>query len=130
VKARMLGVLLLLSACTDSGIVYDYALNWVCISPGTCERTEEVMLIDRLNTTGDTFFFNSTRNEPYFESAQRVVSDAVPAGCYLLYGFTLFGHELEPSNLCRTSGGFELELSIPNRDTATHSEWLVEIRKL
>ena len=128
-KARMLCVLLL-SACTDSGIVYDYALTWVCMSPGGCERTEEVMLIDRLSTTGDSFFFQSTRNEPYLQSAQRVESESVPAGCYLLYGFSLFGHELEPSKLCRTPKGFELELSIPNRNPATHSEWLVEVREL
>lgn len=128
-KARMLCVLLL-SGCMDPDAAYDYSLTWVCRSPGGCERSEEVMLIDRLNTTGDSFFFQSTRDEPYFQSAQRVVSDSSPAGCYLLYGFSLFGHELEPSNLCRTPRGFELELSIPNRNPATHSEWLVEVRKL
>jgi hypothetical protein len=114
----------------DPDVAYDYALAWICLSPEGCERSEEVMLIDRLSTTGDTLFFESTRSAAYFQSAQRVTSDSLPAGCYLLYGFSLFGHELEPSKLCRTSSGFELELSIPNRNPEIHSEWLVEVREL
>lgn len=126
-KARLLCVLLL-SACSDE-IPYDYALSWACVSPQECERADEVGLIDRLNVNGTYFYFHSTRNEPYFEHAQRFDSESLPAGCWWLYGFSIFGHELEPSKLCDTSGGFELELSIPDRNPATHSEWLVEARE-
>jgi hypothetical protein len=48
----------------------------------------------------------------------------------LLHGFTLFGHTLEPSKLCSTPDGYDLDLSIPNRNPATSSLWLVEIREL
>jgi hypothetical protein len=129
VKARILCVLLL-SACTDSDVGYDYALTWVCLSPEGCERAEEVKLVDRLNINGDRFYFASTRDQSFSEGAQRVSEGALPDGCFWMYSFSLFGHELEPSQFCRTSAGFELELSIPNRNPATHSQWLVEVREL
>jgi hypothetical protein len=47
-----------------------------------------------------------------------------------LHGLVLFAHDLEPVSLCRTSEDLELELSIPNPDPATHSEWLVEGRAI
>lgn len=128
-KARLLWVLLL-SACMDPDAAYDYALTWECRSAEGCERTEEVKVIDRLNTTGDSFFFRSTRDESYFEAAQKFGSESLPAGCSWLYSLTLFGHELESSKFCETSTGFELELSIPNRNPAFHSQWLVEARRL
>lgn len=129
-KARMLCVLLL-PACAYFDARYDYSLTWVCRSPEGCERTAEAALINRLSTfEDDALAFESTRYEPFFESAQRVASDSLPDGCYFLHGLSLFGHELEPSKLCKTSGGFELELSIPNRNPTTHSEWLVEAREL
>lgn len=121
---------LLLSACTDPDAEYDYALTWTCLSPESCERAEEVALINRLTIFGDGFFFESTYEPPFSEHAQKVASDTLPAGCSLLYGLSLFGYELEPSKLCSTGSGFELELSIPNRNPATHSEWLVEAREL
>lgn len=121
--------LLLLSAC-DPDAAYDYALTWVCLSAEGCERTEEVILIDRLVTFGDSFLFESRSQPPYQQYAQRVASDAAPPGCFLLYSFTIFGHYLEPSKLCTTPDGYDLELSIPNRNPATSSRWLVEIRKL
>jgi hypothetical protein len=127
-KATILCVLLL-SACADK-VPYDYGLTWVCMSPDGCERTEELRLIDRLNINGDGFYFASSRDESFFSGAQRVGSDSLPAGCFWLYSLTLFGDELEPSKCCSTSSGFELELSIPNPNPATHSQWLVEIREL
>jgi hypothetical protein len=51
-------------------------------------------------------------------------------GCSWLYFLSLFGHELERSKFCRTPGGFELELSIPNEDPTTHSKWVVAGRDL
>jgi hypothetical protein len=126
-KARLL-CLLLLSSCSDE-IPYDYALRWTCRSPEGCERAEEVKLLDRLNVDGSFFYFHSARNQSYNEGAQRFGSDSFPAGCWWLQGMVMFGQELEPSKLCSVSGGFDLELSIPNRDPSTRSEWLVEARE-
>lgn len=120
--------LLLLSACSDE-IPYDYALSWTCLSPDGCERSEEVKLIDRLNVDGSFFYFHSSRDQPYSEGAQRFGSESLPAGCWWLQGFAIFGQELEPSKLCSVSGGFELELSIPNRNPTTRSDWFVEARE-
>lgn len=127
-KAGILCVLLLPACTYVDG--YDYSLTWVCRSPEGCERSAEAALVDRLSMSGDVLWFASTRNELYTEIAQRVASDSLPDGCYLLHSLSFFGHELEPSRLCRTSGGFDLELSIPNRNPATHSQWLVEAREL
>lgn len=121
--------LLLLSACADK-VPYDYGLTWVCLSLEGCERTDEVRLIDRLNVRDDFFFFSSSVDEEYSEGAQRFGSESLPSGCWWLYGFLMFGQEMEPSKVCRTSGGFDLELSIPNLDASTHSLWLVEAREL
>ena len=121
--------LLLLPACQDQ-LAYKYELRWVCQSPEGCERTEEVTLFNRLNVDDPYFFFLSTRSvDYYFEDAQRLDSTSLPDGCWWLYGFSIFGHELEPSKVCSTSGGYDFELSIPNRDLVTHSEWLVEARE-
>lgn len=127
-RARIL-CLLLLSACDDQ-IAYDYALSWVCLSPEGCERTEEVKLVDRLDEDDDYFFFHSTRDDTFFEGAQRFGSESLPAGCWWLYGFSIFGQELEPAKHCTTAEGLDLELSIPNRNPSTHSLWLVEAREL
>jgi hypothetical protein len=120
---------LLLSACEDK-INYDYGLTWVCLSPEGCERAEELRLFDRLDVNGDSFFFQGTSDGSIFQVAQRFGSESLPAGCWWLYGFSVFGQELEPSRLCSVSGGFDLELSIPNRNPATHSPWLVQAREL
>jgi hypothetical protein len=121
--------LLLLSACEDK-ISYDYGLTWVCLSPEGCERTDEVKLIDRLNFSVNLLFFLSTQDDEYGESAQRLGSDSLPAGCWLLYGVLMFGNALEPSKMCSAPGGYDLELSIPNRDVTTRSQWLVKAREL
>jgi hypothetical protein len=121
--------LLLLSACDDK-VPYDYGLTWVCLSPEGCERAEALRLFNRLNTYGDSFFFLGTRDESIYERAQRFGSESLPAGCWWLYGFSAFGRELEPAKACDVSGGFDLELSIPNRNPSTYSQWLVEAREL
>lgn len=120
--------LLLLSACSDLPV---YKLTWTCLSPEGCERADAVALVDRVTIFPDGFLgFWSSRDDDFREDAQVVPSDTLPPECSLLYGLVLFTHELEPFKYCRTSGGFELEPSILNQDSATHSEWLVEGREI
>jgi hypothetical protein len=120
----------LLAACTESDVSYQYGLTWTCLSPEGCERADAVTLVDRLNIRGDLFFFLSTRTTEFLMTGQRIASTELPAGCAWVYGINIFGHELEPSKMCSTAGGFELELSIPNAIRTTYSEWLVEARDL
>lgn len=131
---RAMLCLLLLAACElDAARNYRvYKLTWTCLSPEGCERAPEAMLIDRATITDGSVFvrFESTRDPSFNSRGQRVPSDELPAECSWLHGFFLFGIELEPSRFCRTSNGFELELSIPNQDPATHSDWLVEAREI
>jgi hypothetical protein len=134
-KSAVVCLLLLLSACSNltTDPQYDaYRLTWRCLSPEGCERAEQVELIDRaeIDFGSDLIEFLSSRDEFFSELAQMVMSDLLPAGCSWLHGFSLSAEELEPSQLCRTPGGFELELSIPKRDGATHSEWFVEAREI
>jgi hypothetical protein len=121
--------LLLLSACSSSSDepeIDEYALTWYCISPEGCERTEQVERIDRATRTSlFDYQFTSTQDESYREDALRVIADSIGTDCAWLYYITLFGHDLERSRLCSNPGGFELELSIPNEDPATHSQWVV-----
>ena len=123
---------LLLSACTLPLNYRTYAVTWTCVSPEGCERTEHVELIDRAQIINgdDVVTFTSTRDEGFTNFGQMVSSDELPADCSWLYGFTIFAIEVEPSRFCRTSGGFELELSLPNEDPATHSMWFVEGREI
>lgn len=125
--------LLLLSACElDAARNYRvYKLTWTCMSPTGCERTEQVELINRAQIVkGDDYVsFESTHDPGFLNFGQLVPSDELPAECSWLYGFTVFEIEVEPSRFCRTSGGFELELSIPDEDSTTHSAWLVEGRE-
>ncbi len=87
-------------------------------------------LLNRLNVWDDAFIFLSTRTMEFHTGGQRVASDALPAGCASLYGVFIFGHELEPSKVCRIGDGFELELSIPNAISTTSSKWLGKARDL
>lgn len=121
--------LLLLPACADK-VPYDYGLTWVCLTAEGCERTDEVNVIDRLNVRDVFFYFASSQDENYHEAAQQFDSESLPEGCWWLYGLLIFGQELEPSKVCSISGGFDLELSILNRDALTHSQWRVEARDL
>lgn len=127
-KARFLCVLLL-SACSD-GVDYDYALTWTCLSAEGCERTKELKLYDRLSIQGDFFVFTSSRDQYYFETAQRFGSDSLPAGCFWLYSLSLVTHEADPAKVCPVSGGFDMEIEIPDRNPATQSLWHAEAREL
>lgn len=127
--------LLLLSACSDPFGVRNYRtykLTWTCVSPTGCERADLVALIDRARiVNGDELVeFQSSHDEYFRQVAQMVPSDALPADCFWLYGAAFFALELEPGMFCRTSGEFDLELSIPDRDPATASEWLVHGREI
>ena len=127
-KARIL-CMLLLAACSD-GITYDYSLTWTCLSAAGCERMEEVALHDRLNVVGDTFVFATSWDDRYLLTAQRFGSESLPAGCFWLYGLALFGDESEPAKVCKVSGGFDMEIAIPDRNPTTHSQWLARARDL
>lgn len=105
-------------------------VHWTCVSPGGCERAEQVALIDRMAII-DTYEFCefwSTRTRSFSRLADLFAPDSLPRDCFLLSGFVLFENELEASLLCRTDEGFEVELSIPNLDPSTHSKWRVEGR--
>jgi hypothetical protein len=123
---------LFLSACVVAANYRLYAVTWTCLSPEGCESAEEVALIDRADIiNGDEFVeFRSSRDANFELYTQMVPSDELPAGCSWLHSFKLFATEAEPARFCRTSGRFELELSLPNRDPATHSRWLAEGREI
>ena len=133
-KPAVLCLLLLLSACElDAARNYRvYSLTWTCLSPEGCEHAQEATLIDRAQIVDgdDIVTFRSTRDGYFLDLAQMVPSDELPAGCSWLYGFAFFGTEVEPSRFCRRSRRIELDLSIPNQDPATRSEWLVEGRDI
>lgn len=133
-KSGMLG-LLLLSGCSflevsEEPDTYEFKLTWYCISAEGCERLEEVTRIDRAIEKGYDFHFASTQDESFGEDAAQLYSDSLPVGCSWLYYISLFGHDLERSKYCSNAGGFEIELSIPNEDPATHSQWVVSGRDL
>lgn len=132
-KPGLLCLLLLLPACSffwpsDDPDSYEYVLTWYCISPDGCEHADEAARIDRATERGTDFHFTSTRDPSFDEQALRVLSAVLPYGCSWLYELSFFGHDLERSRLCATAGGFELDLSIPNEDGATYSEWVVSGR--
>jgi hypothetical protein len=127
--------LLLLTACsdlTDARNYRGYALTWSCRSADACEGVELVELIDRawIVNGHDVIDFASTRDSAFHEYAQMAPSDDLPAECSRLYGLTLLARELDPSRMCLTSRGLELELSVPDRDAATQSKWFVEGREI
>lgn len=127
--------LVLLSGCSllsssEDPTTYEYALTWFCVSPEGCERTEELQRIDRATIDDFDVHFTSTQDESFATDAKRVASDSLGVRCSWLYFLSLFGHELERSKLCFKPSGFELDLSIPNEDPATHSKWVVSARDL
>jgi hypothetical protein len=128
--------LLLLPACSffsspQDHEIREYVLTWTCVSPEGCERTEDVQRIDHMAMDRYfDFYFTSTQDESFSADAQRISTDTLGTWCYWLYFLSLFGHDLERSQLCHTPGGFELQVAIPNEDPATHSKWLVKGRDL
>jgi hypothetical protein len=79
---------------------------------------------------GDFFVFTSSRDQYYFETAQRFGLDSLPAGCFWLYSLSLCTREAEPAKVCPVSEGFDMEIAIPDRNSTTHSSWLAEAREL
>lgn len=129
-----LACLLLLPACSHfvpdgERAPSDYSLTWYCISPEGCERTEEVTRIDQASIT-DYYFLHlaNSQDDSFVADAQIIVTDSPGDHCARVHFLTLFGHELEPSKFCYNPGGFEIDLSIPNSDPATHSKWVVSGR--
>ncbi|ACY13104.1 hypothetical protein [Haliangium ochraceum] len=102
-----------------------YRLDWHCVSPDGCERSEELQRIDRAYSTDYEWEFASTVDDSFEEYAMRILTDSLGSGCAWLYDLTLLGYNLQRSRQCYTVAGFELELSIPNEDPATFSEWVV-----
>ena len=135
-KLGVLYSLLLLPACSflepadDDPVIREYALIWTCVSPEGCERTEDVTRIDRVTVEDYDYYFTSTEDASFAQDAQRINSGTLPRRCYWLYFLSLFGHELEPLPTCVAPGGFEIQLSIPDPDPATSSNWLVKARDL
>lgn len=126
-------LLLLLPACSffsppDGPESYEYVLTWYCISPEGCEHADEAARIDRATSRAYELFFTSTQDASFNVEADRLFSESLPAGCSWIYYLSFFGHELERSMLCTSAAGFELELSIPNEDPATQSQWVVSGR--
>jgi len=109
----------------DGPIRYRYRLSWQCVSPGGCERTDAVERIDRVYVADYEWQFASTVDDSFEAYAMRILTDSLASRCSWLYDLTLFGYDLERSRQCYTVAGFELELSIPNEDLATFSEWVV-----
>lgn len=107
---------------------YEYVLTWYCISPEGCEHSDEASRIDRAFGSDYEFIFRSSQDDAFREEANRLLTASLPYGCSWLYYLSFFGHDLDRSMLCRNVGGFELELSIPNEDGATFSEWVVSGR--
>ena len=136
-KSGTLCLLLLLTpACSFLEPSHDpedseYALTWYCISPEGCEHAEELSRIDGVTLDGYyDFYFTSSQDPSFSEKAERLITEVLPVGCSWLYFLMFLGHDLERSMLCSSPGGFELELSIPNDDLATYSQWVVSGRKL
>jgi hypothetical protein len=132
VKPGMLCLSLVLAcSCTvlEDHPYLAYDVRWTCVSPAGCERAEQVALIDRvvIRDTYDFFDFWSTQDRSFRLWVDVLDSDSLPPGCFLLTGFVLFENVLDDSLLCETEDGFEMELSVPNRDSSTHSQWRVEL---
>jgi hypothetical protein len=127
--------LLLLPACSffDPGnetVVYRYSLTWYCVSSDGCQRVDEVARIDRATIT-DFYYLDleSTQDPSFSEQGEHLRLDSLPRDCAWIYYLSFFGHDLEPSMICYTPGGFELHLSIPDPDPATESKWVVSGRE-
>jgi hypothetical protein len=80
-----------------------------------CERTDDVVQIDRVMVDDYDYHFRSTQDASFGQDAQRIISGTLPYRCSWLYFLSLFGHELERSQTCSTPGGFEASSRSPTR---------------
>lgn len=127
--------LILLPACSFlepsyEPATYKYALTWYCVSPDGCERAQELARIDRATEIDLSVTFTSTQDPSFKEEGDLLFVESLPRVCAWLYYLSFSGHDLERSKYCNNAGGFELELSIPNDDLATYSQWVVSGREL
>lgn len=132
-KSGLLCLLMLLPSCSllepsYEPVTYKFELTWYCISPEGCERAQEVVRIDRATEIDLSVTFTSTQDPAFEEEGALLTVESLPEECAWLYYLSFFEHDLERSKYCNNVGGFELELSIPNDDPATHSRWVVSGR--
>lgn len=123
----------LLFGCGDFSNLYSHSMAWSCLSPEGCARADIVVDFDRASIGYTRIHIGSTSDDSLLTVASRIPSDDVPEGCDLLVGLTLFGHALESLTICRVtgrSGGYSVELSIPDPNPASASEWRIEMRPL
>lgn len=123
-----LTLLVLYGGCYDPFIPprFDFVLEWTCES-ASCEREDEIRLIDRADITGQSLYLESTTDELYHVHGVIVPSDPLPDDCAHVYSLTMFGHELDPALYCDVPGGLDLRLTIPPSlpDGDTPSDWYV-----
>lgn len=132
-KYGVLYLWLLLPACgffesSYEPVTQEYELTWHCISPEGCERTEEVERFDHAAKDDLGVIITSTQDPSFEVEGALLYVESLPRGCVWVYYLSFFGRELERSKLCHGVGGFELEISIPNEDPTTHSQWVVSGR--
>ncbi|ACY19147.1 hypothetical protein Hoch_6682 [Haliangium ochraceum DSM 14365] len=106
-----------------------YRLMWFC-AMDSCERGNEVVAYDRAAIQQGDIEITSSSNSGLFADGQLAFSGTQGADCWLTFGLGFFGHKLEPSMYCKTAGGFELTVSIPDPDPATSSTWVIEGREI
>jgi len=118
------------SACGDLSNAYTHSVSWTCISNQGCDRADVVREFDRAWVGSSELRLYSAGDDTSGAAVSRVPSDSVPENCDVLLGLSLFGHALEPVSFCRVPGGFEFELSIPDSNPTSSSEWRVEMQSL
>ena len=123
----LLFVCALLSCGTDD--YYTHSIEWTCLA-SSCERTEALSSFDRAWFGQRQINLHSEQDPSVIFITTRVTSDSLPDGCVYLYGLELFGHVLEPLILCRAGAGFDTEVSIPNVNPSTSSDWRIEFQPL
>ncbi|ACY16690.1 hypothetical protein [Haliangium ochraceum] len=119
-----------LLGCGSLGDQYTHSVAWTCASPEGCERVDLVERFNRSWIGTNQIYLHSTFDETVSNRATRIPSDSVPEGCDELHGLALFGHSFDPLAFCKSSGGFRMELSIPNANPAEFSEWRVDMKTL
>lgn len=120
----------LLFGCGETSYLSNHSATWICLSPEGCARADVVPDFDRAWIDDSQIHLHSSSDASAANSASRIPSDAAPEGCDLLVGLNLFGHALEPLTICRVTGGYSVELSIPDPTPSRASEWRLEMRPL